>query len=95
LERAKRFTGSTKEIRRITTPAEAKFEKEAIDCLDLNLLSADLPIGKVSPEAGNAAFQYLAKAISLANAKEIDAICTAPLNKEALQKGGHYVSGTY
>lgn len=93
LERAKQFTGSTKAIRRITHPAEAKFEKEAIDCLDLNLLSADLPIGTVSAEAGNAAFQYLAKAISLANAKEIDAICTAPLNKEALQKGGHMYPG--
>ncbi|TWT25175.1 4-hydroxythreonine-4-phosphate dehydrogenase PdxA [Planomicrobium sp. CPCC 101110] len=93
LERAKTFTGSAKGIRRITHVSEAKFEKGVIDCLDLNLLSDDLPIGKVSPEAGNAAFQYLAKAISLANAKEIDAICTAPLNKEALQKGGHMYPG--
>ncbi|MCP2033426.1 4-hydroxythreonine-4-phosphate dehydrogenase [Planomicrobium sp. HSC-17F08] len=93
LERAKGFTGSTKSINRISHPSEAKFDREAIDCLDLNLLSENLPVGQVSPEAGDAAFQYLAKAISLANAKEIDAICTAPLNKEALQKGGHMYPG--
>ncbi|MBZ5200559.1 4-hydroxythreonine-4-phosphate dehydrogenase PdxA [Planomicrobium chinense] len=93
LERAKGFTGSTKSINRISYPSEAKFDREAIDCLDLNLLSENLPVGQVSPEAGDAAFQYLEKAISLANAKEIDAICTAPLNKEALQKGGHMYPG--
>jgi len=93
LERAKDFVGSTKTINIITHPSEGLFSSNVIDCLDLNLLEADLPVGQVSPEAGNAAFQYLAKAISLANDKEIDAICTAPLNKEALQKGGHLYPG--
>lgn len=93
LERAKKFTGSTKEIHRIHHPREAQFDPAKIDCLDLALLPDTLPIGEVSAEAGNAAFQYLAKAISLANDKEIDAICTAPLNKEALQKGGHLYPG--
>lgn len=49
LERAKGFTGSTKTINRINHPSEAKFEKDTIDCLDLNLLSDTLPIGEVSP----------------------------------------------
>lgn len=93
LERAKQFTGSTKTINHIGHPSEALFDKETIDCLDLNLLPADLPIGEVSAAAGDAAFQYLSKAISLANNGEIDAICTAPLNKEALQKGGHMYPG--
>jgi 4-hydroxythreonine-4-phosphate dehydrogenase len=64
-----------------------------VDCLDLNLLPADLPFGKVSAEAGNAAFMYLKQAIELANEGQIDAICTAPLNKEALHKGGHIYPG--
>jgi 4-hydroxythreonine-4-phosphate dehydrogenase len=33
------------------------------------------------------------RAIQLATAGEIDAICTAPLNKEALHKGGHMYPG--
>ncbi|MDG5472485.1 4-hydroxythreonine-4-phosphate dehydrogenase PdxA [Jeotgalibacillus sp. ET6] len=64
-----------------------------IQCLDLNLLPADLPFGQVAAEAGDAAFQYLKKAIELANEGKIDAICTAPLNKEALHKGGHQYPG--
>ncbi|ASK62404.1 4-hydroxythreonine-4-phosphate dehydrogenase PdxA [Virgibacillus phasianinus] len=64
-----------------------------IACYDLDLLPADLPFGQVSPEAGHAAFEYLRTAIELANEARIDAICTAPLNKEALHKGGHIYPG--
>lgn len=64
-----------------------------IACYDLNLLPRDLPFGKVSAAAGDAAFQYLKTAIELANKGVIDAICTAPLNKEALHKGGHKYPG--
>ena len=44
----------------------------------------DLAFGEVSAEAGHAAYEYLKTAIELANEGKIDAICTAPLNKEAL-----------
>lgn len=64
-----------------------------IACYDLNLLPEDLPFGQVSPRAGHAAFEYLRTAIELANKARIDAICTAPLNKEALHKGGHVYPG--
>jgi len=64
-----------------------------IACYDLDLLPKDLPFGQVSAAAGDAAFQYLKTAIELANEGKIDAICTAPLNKEALHKGGHNYPG--
>ncbi|GGP10339.1 4-hydroxythreonine-4-phosphate dehydrogenase PdxA [Oceanobacillus neutriphilus] len=64
-----------------------------IACVDLDLIPEDLTVGKVSPIAGDAAFQYLQTAIQLANENKIQAICTAPLNKEALQKGGHMYPG--
>ncbi|GIO21534.1 4-hydroxythreonine-4-phosphate dehydrogenase PdxA [Oceanobacillus sp. J11TS1] len=64
-----------------------------ITCVDLDLIPEDLVVGQVSPVAGNAAFQYLRVAIELANESKIQAICTAPLNKEALQKGGHMYPG--
>ncbi|MDY0393475.1 4-hydroxythreonine-4-phosphate dehydrogenase PdxA [Virgibacillus halophilus] len=64
-----------------------------IVCFDLDLLPADLAFGEVSAKAGDAAFQYLKTAIELANEGKIDAICTAPLNKEALHKGGHRYPG--
>lgn len=68
-------------------------EDNQIYCYDLNLIPEDLSFGEVSAIAGDGAFQYLKTAIELANAEKIDAICTAPLNKEALHKGGHKYPG--
>ena len=47
----------------------------------------------VSREAGDAASQYLAAAIELAKSSSVDAIVTAPLNKEALHLAGHDFPG--
>ena len=77
----------------VADPGEALFEYGTVDCVDLGLLPADLPFGKVLPEAGNAAYHYLVKAVEFAKAGTIHAICTAPLNKEALHKGGHKYPG--
>lgn len=93
LKRALSFVGSTLSIHSISEMEQARYERGTIDCLDLNLLNEELPVGKVSKEAGNAAFRYLEKAILLANEKKIDAICTAPLNKEALHLAGHLFPG--
>jgi 4-hydroxythreonine-4-phosphate dehydrogenase len=43
--------------------------------------------------AGDAAYQYIKKAVELAVAGKVGAICTAPLNKEALHAGGHIYPG--
>ncbi|MBG9451024.1 4-hydroxythreonine-4-phosphate dehydrogenase PdxA [Cytobacillus firmus] len=95
LERAKSFVNSGLVIEAVSAEQlrEIPYKHGVVHCLDLDLLPEDLPIGQVSPEAGNAAFQYLAKAIEMAKENRIDAICTAPLNKEALQKGGHMYPG--
>jgi len=51
------------------------------------------PRCQVSAVAGDAAFQYLIHAIDLARANLIDAIVTAPLNKESLYLAGHKYPG--
>ncbi|MDR4317941.1 4-hydroxythreonine-4-phosphate dehydrogenase [Niallia circulans] len=95
LNRAKQFVNSDLAIQNISVEEinEITYDYGTVYCLDLNLLDETLPVGKVAPEAGNAAFQYLAKAIELAKENKIHAICTAPLNKEALHKGGHKYPG--
>lgn len=95
LERAKQYVDSNLEIESIQESQlnDLDYRYGKVFCIDLDLLSENLPIGQVSGEAGNAAFQYLKKAIELANEKHIDAICTAPLNKEALHLGGHKYPG--
>jgi 4-phospho-D-threonate 3-dehydrogenase / 4-phospho-D-erythronate 3-dehydrogenase len=93
LDRAQQFVNTNLEIVRIQDVEEAAYESGKVYCLDMDLVSADLPVGEVSAEAGHAAFEFLRKAIELANEGKIDAICTAPLNKEALHKGGHLYPG--
>lgn len=93
LKRALGVTNIDLQLNSISSPEDAKCEYGTIDIIDLDLVSEDLPWGQVSPEAGNAAFRYLEKAIAYANEKRIQGICTAPLNKEALHKAGHIYPG--
>ena len=93
LQRAETIWNTGCQFRAISGPKEAKFEFGTIECVDLDLLPADLPFGKISAAAGDAAFRYVEKSIHMAMNKEIDAICTAPLNKESMQLGGHHYPG--
>jgi 4-hydroxythreonine-4-phosphate dehydrogenase len=93
LERANRLVGQQLEVRRVADPSHARYEAGTVDCIDLGLIPEDLPFGHLSALAGDAAYQYIARAVELAQSGQIDAICTAPLNKEALHAGGHRYPG--
>lgn len=82
------------QIHSVQNPAEGLYRAGTIDVLDMGLLQpTDYELGKVSAQAGNAAFQYVRKAIELAMAGKVDATVTNPLNKEALNLAGHHFSG--
>ncbi|HXA23823.1 MAG TPA: 4-hydroxythreonine-4-phosphate dehydrogenase PdxA [Acetobacteraceae bacterium] len=49
--------------------------------------------GQISPEAGRFAFLAVERAVDLAMTGRIDAIVTAPLNKEALNLAGYHYAG--
>ena len=93
LRQAGEIVGSSLKVRSASGPKETAFEYGAVDCVDLGLIPDNLPWGKLSPLAGDAAFRYIERAVALASANEVDAICTAPLNKEALHAGGHPFPG--
>lgn len=94
MEWAIRQLGLSLEINRIHNVNEAKFEHGVVDVYDLECVDmSTFEPGKVSPQCGNAAFVSIIKAIELAMADEVDATVTAPLNKEALHKGGHNFDG--
>jgi 4-hydroxythreonine-4-phosphate dehydrogenase len=80
-------------INRIFDPSEITDDDATIDVLDVDAIPADLPWGELSPAAGHGAFLFIEKAVQLAMAGSIDAICTGPLNKEALHLGGHKYPG--
>lgn len=93
LRQAAQIKGVTAEVVPVTDPAAAEPALDRICVIDLGGLPADLPWGQLSAIAGDAAFRYIKKAAELAVNGEVDAICTAPLNKEALHMGGHMYPG--
>ena len=81
-------------VRKIAEIGEAHFKKDVMEVIDLdNLDSGLIEKGKVNPLAGKAAFEYLQCAVSMALKKDIGAVVTAPLNKEALNKSGYHYPG--
>jgi len=93
LRKAGQIVGSKLSVRPIQKPEEAAFRQGEVEVVDLPIIPEDLPFGKLSATAGDAAFKFIQRAVELAMAGRIDAICTAPLNKEALHAGGHKYPG--
>jgi 4-phospho-D-threonate 3-dehydrogenase / 4-phospho-D-erythronate 3-dehydrogenase len=93
LRKAARIVGMKTAVNAVPDPASAGQRFGEIDCIDVPLVPDDLPFGKLSATAGNAAYHFIARAVELATAGKIAAICTAPLNKEALHAGGHVYPG--
>ena len=96
IEQAARFVGRPDTtIHRCEKVSDARFQQGVIDVLHLELIPdvEKFPIGQVSIEGGNAAFQCVKKVIELALAGEVDATCTNALNKEAMNKALEFYHG--
>jgi 4-hydroxythreonine-4-phosphate dehydrogenase len=93
LRQAGAIVGCPLAVHAVAEPRKARFAHGTVDCVDLGLIPDDLPWGRLSPVAGDAAYRYIERAVALASTREVDAICTAPINKEALHAGGHSFPG--
>lgn len=93
LREAGEIFGSSLKVNAIDSVASAKYEYGVVECIDLGLIPPKYPFGELSALCGHAAYCYIERAVQLAMKQEIDAICTAPLNKEALHAGGHIFPG--
>ena len=76
------------DIRVIATPGDASGAPGIVDVIAPAEPLADVFPGRLSAAAGAAAYAYIRHAIDLANAGDIAAIVTAPINKEALALAG-------
>jgi 4-hydroxythreonine-4-phosphate dehydrogenase len=75
-------------------PTEGRYTLGTVDVLDLAAEHpGPFPLGVAAKENGGAAVAYVEKAIALALAGEVDAIATAPLNKEAMRVAGFPYDG--
>jgi 4-phospho-D-threonate 3-dehydrogenase / 4-phospho-D-erythronate 3-dehydrogenase len=77
----------------VDTARAASFEHGQVACIDVGLVPANLPFGRVSPIAGEAAYRYIERAVRLVTDGQASAICTAPISKEALHAAGHRYPG--
>jgi 4-hydroxythreonine-4-phosphate dehydrogenase len=93
LRTAGAIVGSRLHVESLDAPREASFGPGDVECIDLNLVPAELPFGVVSPVAGEAAYRFIERAVRIVEAGEAQAICTAPLSKEALHAAGHKYPG--
>ncbi|HVX07024.1 4-hydroxythreonine-4-phosphate dehydrogenase PdxA [Humibacter sp.] len=95
LRQAAAIRGVTANIVAVEGPNDPAFAPAAdrVNVVDLALLPAGLPWGAISPVAGDAAYRYIERASEYAMAGDVQAICTAPLNKAALHAAGHEFPG--
>jgi 4-hydroxythreonine-4-phosphate dehydrogenase len=88
-----RFGPPGARLKVVRAVGEARWELGTLNVMDMGVLKTPLPLGRLSPQGGEAAFRALERGIQLALAKEIAGIVTAPLNKEALHAAGHKYDG--
>ena len=94
LERAMAATGVRVPIRPIERPEGAEGRPGTLELLDYrNVDPAGHRWGVVNPAHGEAAVHYTREAGRLAVAREIDAMVSAPLNKESMHAAGFRYEG--
>ena len=88
LARDSRRLGLAVGINPIADIGAAKLRPGAVDVISASNLPEDLPYGRVSAEAGAAAYRYIERAVALALDGSVSAIATAPIHKAALKAAG-------
>lgn len=80
-------------VTEVDHPHKIPASSSVIHCLDPGTPAQDIAFGQVSAAGGECAFRYLETASRLAMDGVVQAIVTAPLNKEALHAAGHIFPG--
>jgi 4-hydroxythreonine-4-phosphate dehydrogenase len=93
MKRAAEIVKNGLTCRAVTDLEKAGREFGVVDVIELDNLPVDLPFATVDGRAGKAAYEYVERAVTLAQQGKIDAIVTAPLHKEALNLGGYHFPG--
>lgn len=94
LEYCLKFVSVPLQLNQIESPDQGKYEFGTIDVIHSEVEGVQgLGYGKVDAVAGEAAVAYVLKAIELAKARDVDAVVTGPLNKEAIHLAGHHFPG--
>lgn len=88
LRRAAALLKASVEVVEIERARNARGGAGRIEVIPVSRLAADLPFGRVDARAGQAAFDYITRAIDAVQAGGISAIVTAPISKQAMHEAG-------
>ncbi len=81
-------------VHTVSNPAEGIYQLGTVDVLQGTEIDLrEIAYGKVDARCGGAAVHFVRLATELALRGEIDAICTAPLNKDAMNQAGFHYPG--
>ena len=94
IARAIALVGLPLKVNRLEDPATAGRNPAMVDVLDSgNLNPEDITVGRISPQCGRAAMEWVTQAGKLALSGTVAALATAPLNKEAASLAGYKAVG--
>ncbi len=88
MERAVQQLGISLDVQSLASLDDRLPTGPVIPVLNVSNLPSDIPIGQVDGRAGRASYDYIVRAIDEALSGRLSAIVTAPINKEAMKKGG-------
>lgn len=89
-----RFCNLPLELNEVQDVADGKGEFGKVDFINLKFLEKNgWEYKKNSALCGDASFQYVVKGIEYAMSQKVQAVVTAPINKESLNLAGHAYSG--
>lgn len=87
--RALEQSGLGARLRAVDRPGNGHYQCGTIDICAVQAVDVGAVVmGQPQALCGKAAFAYIERAVSLAMAREVDAVATAPINKESLKAGG-------
>ncbi len=87
MRQAVRLVKSPLKIKTIQSPSESRPSSRAIEVIQHGE-TGKFKKGAPSAAGGNASYGYIRKAVELLQAGLLDAICTAPISKDALKMAG-------
>ena len=94
MKQAVDLTGAPLSVRETESPSDSGTSPAFVDVVDgHNLSPEDVTVGKVSPSCGKAAMEWVSMAAEYALAGHVDALATAPVNKEAASLAGYTAIG--
>ena len=94
IERTIAGIGLPLKARLVPSPAEGTYELGVVDVIQATTDDlSGIKMGQVQATGGKAAVESIFKSVDLAKAREIDAIATGPLNKDAMAQAGYHYPG--